>query len=217
MGNLILQHWNGPLPEWARLATATIEKYAKSCGADYHLETGYPMGKERGVLAQKLIFLDKKFDSYNEVLLLDTDMVATHIYDNVFHNVGVGRLHRKGMEKLEGSRNGRKWPHFWEHNYPMFFGNFVKLGVQERMRIREHLPPVEDFVKYKDQGEEPNDEIILSYMMRKAGLNMPHEVDHPRFCDLPEEAHRDATLIHFCGGRKRNIIGWMRENRKDIL
>ena len=217
MANLIIQHWNGPLPEWARLATQSIEKYAKACGAEYELVTGYPLGKERGVLAQKLISLDQKYFDFDQVLLLDTDMVATNTYDNIFNHDGIGRLHLRGMESEQGSRNGRKWPYYWQKDWPMFFGNFIKMDKFTRTKIAPFLPKSEDFVKYKHEGEEPNDEIILSWMMRQASWFMPAQVDHPRFCDLPEEAASNATLIHFCGGRKRNIIQWIRQNRKDIL
>ena len=99
----------------------------------------------------------------------------------------------------------------------MFFGNFIKMDKFTRTKIAPFLPKSEDFVKYKHEGEEPNDEIILSWMMRQASWFMPAQVDHPRFCDLPEEAASNATLIHFCGGRKRNIIQWIKQNRKDIL
>ena len=217
--NLIIQHWNGSLPEWARLATETIRRYANACEADYELVTGYPMGKERGVLAQKLIFLDEKYDKYDQVLLLDTDMVATNRFDNCFNVKGIGRLHQKGMDTQNGSRNGRKWGYYWRKGSPMFFGNYIKLNREQRQTIRPYLPSKAQFIISKDQGEEPNDEIILSYMMRESRLEMvpPLNTQHARFCDLPEEAAPNATLLHFCGGRKRNVIGWIREHRKDIL
>ena len=101
----------------------------------------------------------------------------------------------------------------------MFFGNYIKLNREQRQTIRPYLPSKAQFIISKDQGEEPNDEIILSYMMRESRLEMvpPLNTQHARFCDLPEEAAPNATLLHFCGGRKRNVIGWIREHRKDIL
>jgi len=35
----------------------------------------------------------------------------------------------------------------------------------------------------------------------KNELQLPHD----RFCDLPEEAAHNATLLHYCGNRKNQL------------
>ena len=57
-------------------------------------------------------------------------------------------------------------------------------------------------------GLPPNDEILMHHLFYVTGILKDHkelQLPHDRFCDLPEEAHKDATLLHFCNARKNNI------------
>ena len=58
--NIILQHWDGELPEWAIVAKRTMENYASKIGCHYELVTGNPLGEKLGPNPQKLVYLTEK-------------------------------------------------------------------------------------------------------------------------------------------------------------
>ena len=117
MKNIILQHWHGTKKFWVAKCENSIRKYAKDINADYELLSGFPMGEwfpnfdtKPWLVVQKLFILNKKYDEYDNVLLLDMDMLYTGVIDDIFKYEGVGRLHKKGMTEANASKNGRKWP-----------------------------------------------------------------------------------------------------------
>ena len=225
MKNLILQYWTGNLPEWARLAMESIKLYAKDINADYELVTGWPLGEFRGVVSQKVCLVMEKYDVYDNVVMLDTDMVYTGIKDDCFKYDGVGRLHLKAMASKETTKQGRYWPNLYKVNEPLFFGNFVKLTREQRIAIRPYLPD-EKFIRENMSDPSlsrfktsmpPNDEQTLHYMFHMSGifgdkslLNVPHD----KFCDLPEESHTEATLMHFCNERKNKIVDYIKNRHQ---
>lgn len=223
MANLILQHWNNKMPEWARLATETIKLYAKDIGVEYRLISGWPMGEFRGAVSQKIAIVLEEYDEYDDVLMLDSDMVYSGIADNCFQYEGVGRLHFKAMKSEKSSKQGRYWPRLYKQDEPLFFGNFVKLTREERITLRQHVPDYDMVMKNLSDPKlsqyrtsmPPNDEQTLHYMIHTSGALKNKEelqVPHDRFCDLPEEAHPQASLLHFCGSsRKRNIESYIKK------
>jgi hypothetical protein len=167
-------------------------------------------------VGQKLCAVMEEYDEYDDVLILDTDMVATIFCEDIFRHEGIGRLHRKGMEHLTGSKNGAHWPTMWVQDAPMFFGNCVKLTREQRQKVRSVFPTAEQLYDNRSNqtpSRPPNDEVVLSYCLRKGrileDIGGSLEIPHSRFCDLPEEAAFNASLIHFCGPRKSNIANYM--------
>ena len=80
MKNIILQHWNGTKTFWVVKCENSIRKYADDIDADYELLSGFPMGDwfpnfdtKPWLVVQKLFMLNKKYDEYDNVLLLDMD------------------------------------------------------------------------------------------------------------------------------------------------
>jgi hypothetical protein len=215
MKNLILQHWYGPMQGWANKCKESIQDYASKVNAEYHFLTGYPMGDffentntKPYLVIQKLCMLLEKYDEYDNVLMLDMDMLFTGVVDDIFKYEGIGRLHKVGMKEANASKNGRKWPKLYKQDYPMFFGNCVKLNRNERQILRSKLNKHVISAGVSSDGLPPNDEIIMHYLMHTTDvLNDRNvlELPHDRFCDLPEEAHPDATFLHYCGSRKRLI------------
>ena len=217
MKNLILQYWTGPLPEWARLAMKSIELYAKDISVDYQLVSGWPLGEFRGTVSQKICLVKEEYDSYDNVLMLDTDMVYSGIADDAFQYDGIGRYHLKAMSSHLSSKQGRYWPRLYKQDSPLFFGNFIKLNREQRITLRAALPN-EEFVSANKSDPRlsrfntsmpPNDEQTLHYMIHTSGMTADNFVPHNRFCDLPEESHAMATLMHFCNDRKNNIINYI--------
>ena len=222
MKNLILQYWSGPMPEWARLAMKSIELYAKDISADYQLVSGWPLGEFRGTVSQKICLVKKEYDAWDNVLMLDTDMVYSGVADDAFQYDGVGRYHLKAMGAQGSSKQGRYWPNLYKEGSPLFFGNFIKLTQQERITLRSALPTEEFVLNNKSNptlsrfntSMPPNDEQTLHYMIHTSGVKAINFTPHNRFCDLPEESHDMATLMHFCNSRKNDIIKYIRHKHE---
>ena len=215
MKNIILQHWNGNSPDWVIKCKNSIQNYADKIDAEYEFLSGYPMGDffentntKPFLVIQKICMLLEKYDGYDNVLMLDMDMMFTGKVDNIFEYEGIGRLHKKGMTEAGASRNGRKWPKLYKQGLPMFFGNCIKLDRNDRKTLRSKLNKEIITSGTSEDGYPPNDEIIMHYLMYSSGLLQGRnvlELPHDRFCDLPEEAHPEATFVHYCGSRK-NLI-----------
>ena len=221
MNNLILQHWNNlgksSMPVWAERAQNSIKKFAKAINVEYQQVHGWPMGEFRGAVCQKLALLLEDYDEYDEVLMLDMDMIATKHIDNPFNYEGVGRLHLKAMGSKEATKQGRYWPALYKQGAPLFFGNWIKLTRQERIELRKHLPS-EDMVLSNmsdptlsrfNTSMPPNDEQTLHYCIWQSGILDEKKqlmVPHDRFCDLPEESPKNASMMHYCNTRKDKII-----------
>jgi len=220
MANLILQHWNNlngkSMPEWASCATQTIRKYSQSIGVEYRLIDGWPMGEFRGAVSQKLALILEEYDEYDQVLMLDADMIATRHIDDVFQYEGIGRLHLKAMSSQQATKQGKYWPNLYRQGEPLFFGNFIKLTREERQALRKHIPSEEmcnenmsdpSLSRFKTSMP-PNDEQQMHWMIHQSGILKDKKqlmVPHDRFCDLPEEAHPQATMMHYCNSRKNQI------------
>ncbi len=219
MKNIIIQHWNGPRKDWDLAAEKSMRMYADKCNAEYKFLTkdpypGYPN------FFQKIYIIDEIWDEYDDVLMLDIDMVATKNFDNIFNYEGIGRLHYKGMASLNGSRTGSENPKIYIKGAPIFFGNCVKLNKEERIALRQDFDPA-FFLQHKTNAKYSLvDEAVLSYLIHTTGAlknKKTLELPHDRFCDLPEEAHSQASLLHFCGGRKDNIIAYVKKTYGEIF
>ncbi|KKK47331.1 hypothetical protein LCGC14_3156280, partial [marine sediment metagenome] len=85
MNNIILQHWTGEMDQLGTLSSANIAKYAKKCGAKYELLRGNVFRPNLSPPCQKLYMLDKVFDEYDVVVMLDIDMfVRKGMKENIF-------------------------------------------------------------------------------------------------------------------------------------
>lgn len=226
--NIILQHWDGDLPEWARLAEKTMRIYAEKIGADYELVKGMPLGKVHGPNSQKLIHLDPKYDKYDEVLMLDMDIIATDRYVNVFDFKGIGVLHDRAMKGT--SRTPAAAPGLYKKGDPVYFGNFIKLKRDQRIELRKYADW--DLFAKEVIDHYSGDEIILHYLIHKSGIlkgqrysdicmrcdgttaENIHFRDFNRwdrkFCNQPEDSDPDASIIHFCRSRKAQLPGVVR-------
>ena len=230
--NIILQHWVGSQPSWATVAEKTMRKYAAEIGADYELVGGWPVGHEQGPNSQKLHYLNEKYDKYDQVLMLDMDTIATKKYDNVFDRPEIGVLHDRAMQGPHTARVSRTYhcaPNLYKLGSHIFFGNFIKLKTEQRQKLREHLNWSLFAREVKDQY--CGDEIILHYLLHKSeilnGMTFEdvcmrtsgtsyvdiHFRDYNRydrkFCNQPEDSDNDASIIHFCAGRKSQLENYV--------
>ena len=105
MKNIILQHWNGDMPQWARLAEKTARDYCERIGCEYELLRGHPMGEDWGPNPQKLAYLLEKYDDYDQTLMIDMDMIASKSSRNVFDIELVGVIHERAMKDEVNKRD----------------------------------------------------------------------------------------------------------------
>lgn len=220
--NIILQHFDGILPDWAEIATKTVSKYAFEIGVNYELVTGMPLGKEHGPYAQKMIMFDEKYDKYDQVLMIDMDVAATNVFDDVFDVPQIGVLHSRAMISASKASNGWENNPLYKQGEYLFFGSFIKLKTEMRKKLRKYLdwPRFESCIK----NQYGSDELILHYLfwksrllegkpfnkicMRRDGASLGdiHVRNYDRFdrkfANQPEDSDPDASLIHFCADRK---------------
>lgn len=232
MTNIILQHWNGPLPGWARVAKKSVEKYADVIGCEYELVTGHPLGEALGPNPQKLVYITEKYDQYEKVLMLDMDVMATKVYDNAFDRPEIGVLHDRAMKGR--SRTPGSAPELFTLGMPIFFGNYIMTNKDQRIAMRKHADW--DWLATKVVDSYSGDEMVLAWLLQQANIldgmtikdmcmrcggtsyediyfreenrwdrkftNLPFHADETCYAD------EDATFLHFGQNRKHSLLEW---------
>ena len=238
--NIILQHYDGPLPDWAIIARDTVKNYAEKIGVEYGLVTGNPMGKVHGAHTQKLVYIQEKYDKYDQVLMLDMDIVATNNYRNVFDIPRIGVLHDRAMQGT--SKTPGAAPKLYKKGAPCFFGNFIKLNKEQRVALREVWNRDEKFIADSVIDHYSGDEIVLHYLFHQSGIldgqrlselcmryddNLWWRKDNRwdrKFANLymhsptgpaadkewGDGSDKDASFLHFCTAQKKHIKEWYR-------
>lgn len=232
--NIILQHWNGDMPEWAILAEKTLRIYSEKIGCEYELVKGMPLGEKIGANSQKLIYLDEKYDKYDQTLMLDMDIIATKVFDNVFERKEIGVLHDRAMQGT--SRTPGAAPSLYKLGAPVFFGNFIKLNRDQRKALREYADW--DMLSDAVVDHYSGDEVVLHYLFHKSGIldgmkytDMCMRCDgtsandihfrsfdraDKKFANQPEDSDPDASIIHFCRDRKKYLPGVVKKIFGDL-
>lgn len=232
MNHIILQHWAGNLPSWAKIASSTVKRYADHFNVDYELVEGYPLGQSLGTNPQKMYMLDQKYDKYDFVLMLDMDTIATKEFGNVFERPEIGVLHERAMIGPDRSRTPNCAPTLYTQGEPIFFGNHIKLTKNQRIELRKYADW--DYFSKEIKDQYCGDEIILHYLFHKSGIlkfdnyedicmrcsGTSYENIHFRnynrydrkFCNQPEDSDNDATFIHFCASRKNNLEAYVKDH-----
>lgn len=234
--NLILQHFAGPMPDWAYLAEKTMRRYAKRTGADYKLVRGFPMGEKLSFTPQKLCMLLEEYDEYDQVCMIDMDTIATDVYESFWDIPQIGVLHDRAMGgenaknaitgKPHPSRTHTAAPELYEQGEWCFFGNWIKLNREQRQELRKHWD--QELFENSLRDHYSGDEIILHYLLHKSQILAGKKINEvcmrcdgtswedihyrdynridKKFCNQPEDSDPDASIIHFCASRKRMIV-----------
>ena len=197
MKNIILQHWTGEMNELGECSSANISKYAKKLGADYRLLRGNlfrPKLKTPWPPVQKLYMLDKMFDEYDMVVMLDIDMFTRKgMEENVFTDIkGVG-LHTEVQRRLLKSRKAGQYA---DPNAPWWGGAIYRLDRKLRQTLRSKLRENEiDFFCSRRHG---GDEGLIHRLASLAKINPRGTYFSDRkWCHGSFEAGiEDAALIH---------------------
>mgnify|MGYP003626170328 FL=1 len=236
--NIILQHYDGDLPDWAVIARDSVKNYAEKIGVEYELVIGNPMGKVHGAHTQKLVYIKEKYDKYDQTIMLDMDICATKHSNNVFDVPRIGVLHDRAMQGT--SRTPGAAPNLYKKGAPCFFGNVIKLHKEQRIALREVWEREEQFIADSVVDHYSGDEIVLHYLFHKSGIldgiplselcmrlddNLWWRTENRwdrKFANLfmhspsgpaadekwGDGSDKDATFLHFCASQKRLIKEW---------
>lgn len=168
MKNIILQHWSGELNSLTLLSSMSISKYAEMVNADYELVRGdqFTSMDVRPEL-QKLVMLDKRWDDYDNVVMVDADMfVRKGCNENIFECEGIGRHTqiqtnlRSGIARTLGFVWGNEGAPYWG-------GSIYKLTKEQRKKFRSVL--TDDIVlRYKQNWV---DEGVMHTLALKLGMS----------------------------------------------
>ena len=193
MKNIILQHWTGELGELELLSSANIKKYAEKLGADYRMLRGQVFREHLTPPCQKLYMLDKAFDEYNVVVMLDPDMFTRKgMEDNIFEELGVGKTTEIQDRLLKSFR--RLHHNLANPNYPYWGGAVRRMDRELRQKLRVHIDaedwtPISKPYHFEDEG-------IMHRLMTLANIKntttLARKWSHGSF----EEGVENAALIH---------------------
>lgn len=155
MKKIILQHWTGKLGKLEELSKENIQEYAKFCGADYHLVLGNVFRPHLSTPCQKMIMLDKQFDEYDVVVMMDIDMFTRKgMTKNIFtDDKGIGRHY--GIQEGLVKNLYKRFPLLGNPSYPYWGGSIYRLEREVRQRLRQELVDFEInqfHNNYEDEG-----------------------------------------------------------------
>lgn len=165
--NIILQHFNGELRELDKLSMDNIKQYASSIGADYELVQGLPFRKHLTAPCQKAYCIDKHWDKYDNVLMLDIDVfIRKGLTENIFKVPGHG-VHGPTQTKLKQKLVAQK--RITEFS-PYWGGSIYKFSKKERQDLRAVMPENDAWLNLYNKLYNFEDEGILAELASKASF-----------------------------------------------
>lgn len=191
MKNIIMQHYTGNLSDLAELSIKNIQKYAKTIGADYKFLEGNVFHPDLTPPCQKIHMLDEKWDDYEYVVMLDTDIFTVkNLKENIFTDIdGVGintRYQRAIFKKFS-----KIHPDLTCAKYPYFGGAVWRFDKEQRRILRSKIIKKElPFFNHRFE-----DEGIIHRLMTLASVKynaIPHRWCYCSYLPNPES----AALIH---------------------
>lgn len=216
--NIILQHFDGNLRELDELSISNIRDYARMIDADYELVTGKPFREHLTSPCQKVHMLDKKYDEWENVLMLDIDMFAPkNMKVNIFEQIGVGM--RNDIQAVLHGKIARSYPSIASMNAPYWGGAIYKMNRQMRQTLRSHLGKNEDWMDNYNKSYHYEDEGIMHTLAFKSNLNQKNMYLDNKWCQCSYLPHPEkAGFIHIRtkvlpGGPKREKI----ENYRELV
>lgn len=166
--NLILQHWDGEPTAVEEGSWKSIEAYAKLVGAEHRVLRGRFYEGVQMPHMNKLYMLDKSFDQYDVVVMLDSDMFAREGAANIFEEAGIG-VTGALQEKLKASIRSRVPLRFRHLNSGDYYGGAIyRLSRTDRLALRTHfgIRVIRDFDSY----QKGCDEGVMHYLASKANF-----------------------------------------------
>ena len=172
MKNIILQHYDGTLGLLENLSIENIQNYASSIGADYQLIIGKPFRNRLTAPCQKVFMLDKSFDDWDNVLMLDIDMFTPkYMVQDVFNEVGVG-IYTSPWQHMLHRRIVSEHPDHASMDSPYWGGAIYKMSRDLRISLREHLGGNERWMKPFNKKFNYEDEGIMHVLATRANITL---------------------------------------------
>jgi hypothetical protein len=221
--NIILQHFDGELRELDQLSIQNIKQYAQMVGAEYKLVKGKPFNQNLTAPCQKVYMIEKEFDIYDNVLMLDIDMFAPKgMTENIFDLSGVGlyhtvqqRLHKQLVEL---------YPMLGNINAPYWGGAIYKMNRTLRQRLRGGLNTNQSWMLKFNKLYHFEDEGIMHVLANRAGVKPEGTYLDPKWCQCsflpnPEKAGfiHIRTKITPQGPKREKIQNYQDLVNKGIL
>ncbi len=217
--NIILQHFDGELRELDKLSIDNIKGYAKLIGADYELIKGKPFREHLTSPCQKVYCIDKHWDNYNIVLMLDIDVfVRKNLQTNIFDIPGNG-IHGTTQSKLKEKliKLGKI-----KSNNPYWAGSIYKFNLEERQLLRSVMPKIDNWMNVYNQPYHFEDEGILAELASMAKMKesyLDFSWNQCSFLPKPEKANmiHVRTKITSQGPKRLKIENYMDLIQRGIL
>ncbi len=199
--NIILQHWTGDIDALTALSSESISQYAERLGADYVLLRGNVFHPTLSPPCQKIHMLNKEFDKYDMVVMLDADMFTRKgMVENVFTDVdGIGR--HTAIQDMLHKKVKRKHPRLASLDHPYWGGSIYRLERSLRQKLRAEIDESE-LLPYSGNYE---DEGIMNRLAIRANIPVTDKTYLPGNhwnCGSFEDGVEQAALIHI---RKKMI------------
>ena len=167
--NIILQHFDGDLRPLDEKSIENIMAYANMVGAEYRLIRGKPFRKHLTSPCQKVYMLDKEFDEYDQVLMLDIDMFAPiGMEENIFELEGVGLY--ADVQKMLHRKIAAQYPMIANLSVPYWGGAIYKMDKTMRTKLRTHLGSNEGWMNNYNKLYHFEDEGIMHTLAYQQGL-----------------------------------------------
>ena len=194
--NIILQHYNGTLGELENLSVENIKEYAARLGVQYELIRGKPFREHLTSPCQKVFMLDRRFDEYDDVLMLDIDMFAVKgLTKNVFDENGIG-LYEQTQKGLH-DRLASKFSSIANINIPYWGGAIYKFNKEARIQLRQALGKDEAWMNHFNKAYRYEDEGIMHVLANKTNFNPESPYLDKKWCQssfFPDP--ENAFIIH---------------------
>jgi len=191
--NIILQHFDGDLRPLDEKSIENIKAYADMVGAEYRLIRGKPFRKHLTSPCQKVYMLDKEFDEYDQVLMLDIDMFAPiGMEENIFELEGVGLY--ADVQKMLHRKIAAQYPMIANLSVPYWGGAIYKMDKTMRTKLRTHLGSNEGWMNNYNKLYHFEDEGIMHTLAYQQGLKcedkyiLEQKWCHCSFLPNPENA-----------------------------
>lgn len=139
---IIIQHWAGEIPPIVLLSIASMRAYAAQIGAEYRLLTGLCFEPRLSPPCQKIAMLQPEFDAYEDVAMVDADMLARKgLEEDLFTVPGYGIYHPEAHRRI--LRNVPRLPssvHAFWGGAVYRFPRDLRIRLREQYVFEEALP-----------------------------------------------------------------------------
>src|SRR5262245_56278767 len=124
--------------EVVEASVAACSAYADRIGADYALLRGNVFRENLDPPCQKVAMLSSTFDNYDQVVMLDSDMLPVKgLAENVFEVEGTGLFSE--YTKSIFLRCQQEFPDLTDPRYAYWGGAIYKMSRELRQELRRHI------------------------------------------------------------------------------